>query len=105
MQSANKEDWEIIVCSTGADFGESPATGPRPKVFRMPISEAMIELAVLETLTSTPKEVGLRVPMQASVMPPPALAGPPSAMLQFKWNALAGLPDPVGKGEVEVFEV
>ena len=95
---------EIVICCTGADYCEDSATGPRLKVFRLPISEAMVELAALETLTSTPKEVALQVSMRASVMPPPIVAGPPPAMLRFKRNALAGLPDVEGEGNVEIFD-
>ncbi len=102
VQSQNKDEWEIIVCSDGADYGETPATGPRLKVFRMRISEAMESLAALEMLVSTPTEVGTRSETRMSVMPPPIFAGPPDVAREFKWRAIYGLPEPEGEGTVEI---
>ena len=104
VQSPNKDEWEIIVCSDGADYGESVETGPKLKVFRMRISEALENLAALEMLSSTPKEVGRRCAMVSSVQPPAALAGPPPVMMEYKWRAIAGLPEPEGEDLVEVVE-
>ena len=104
VQSPNKDEWEIIVCSDGADYGESVETGPKLKVFRMRIPEALESICALEMLSSTPKEIGRRCAMVASIMPPAALAGPPSAMRKYKWEAIAGLPEPEGEGLVEVVE-
>ncbi|KAL6713420.1 hypothetical protein ACLMJK_008885 [Lecanora helva] len=104
FQSPNKDDWEIIVCSDAADYNESPATGPKLKVFRMKIGEAMEGTMTIETLTSTPKEIGRRCPVHTSVMPPPMIAGPPPVAREVKWRALAGMPEPEGEDIVEVID-
>ncbi|KAI9721047.1 MAG: hypothetical protein M1812_002528 [Candelaria pacifica] len=103
--SPNKEDWEIIVCSDGADFHESLATGPRLKIFRQEIPRVMESLAAIETLVSAPSEVGRRCKTQLNVQPPAIFMGGPVAMREYKWNAIAGLPEPEGlDGLVEVLE-
>ena len=104
VHSPNPNDWEIIVCSDAPDFGENPETGPRLKVFRVPVAEAMDSaLCRIETLTATPTEVGKRSALSLRVQPPPM--GPPPAAREYKWNVLAGLPEPEGEGVVEVLEV
>ena len=71
----------------------------------MNIRRAMESLVVIEMMCSTPVEVAKNCAMVSSVMPPPAMMGPPAVGREVKWRAIAGLPEPEGKGFVEVVEI
>lgn len=107
IEGKPKDKWEIIVSSDGPDYNESPATGPKLKVWRQNVASLMESLAAIEMAVSAPSEVGRWCPMQANVQPPAIVSGPPPAMRIYKWRALAGLSPPEGgEGEaiIEVFD-
>ena len=91
--------------SDAPDFNESVVTGPKLKVFRAKISEVMGSLAALEMMTRTPLEEGRKCPMGMALSPPAYLAGPPRVGREYKWRAIAGLPEPEGPGVVQIFDV
>lgn len=105
FQSRIQDEWEIIVCSDAPDYHESIATGPRLKVFQKNIPRAMESLSAIEMMCSTPIEIAKNCAMVSSVMPPPTMMGPPAVGREFKWRAIAGLPEPEGEGFVEVVEI